>query len=302
MIYAFGNPVYDEIRTPRAQTDGRVLSGCSTNFALALARLGRRVTLIGAIGKDRGAEFRETMNAIGVDTVLSESRETGGFSLQYYDDLGNRTLDLLGRAADIDFVPPGLEQSEAVLIGPILGETGFPLIRKVHAASPRVTMLDPQGLLRRVEENSIDHFKPEGIEEIVGLFDIVKPNELECKVLTDIDPRVDAEAAARTIFAWGPKLVVITLAEQGSVIFDGETLTRIPAYPADCVDATGAGDTYAAGFVHAHIRGLEPQECARWGTAVASVMIEHIGPDFPLTRAVIQERIEALTATADTAV
>ena len=57
MIYAFGNPVYDEITTPRARTDGRVLSGCSTNFALALARLGERVTLVGTnfvVGAIRG--------------------------------------------------------------------------------------------------------------------------------------------------------------------------------------------------------------------------------------------------------
>ena len=52
MIYAFGNPVYDEITTPRASTDGRVLSGCSTNFALALSRLGEQVTLVGTIGRD----------------------------------------------------------------------------------------------------------------------------------------------------------------------------------------------------------------------------------------------------------
>ena len=45
----------------------------------------------------------------------------------------------------------------------------------------------------------------------------------------------------------------------------------------------GAGDTFAAGFMHAHLSGQSPVECAHWGTATASVMIEHVGPDFPLT-------------------
>ena len=67
MIYAFGNPVYDEIRTPHVKTDGRVLSGCSTNFALALARLGRKVTLVGSIGADRAPEFREAMDKEGIE-------------------------------------------------------------------------------------------------------------------------------------------------------------------------------------------------------------------------------------------
>jgi len=88
--------------------------------------------------------------------------------------------------------------------------------------------------------------------------------------------------------------VIITLAEEGSVVFDGQTFTRIPAYPADCVDATGAGDTYAAGFLFAYLKGLPPGECALWGTATASVMIEHVGPDFPLTRGLAEQRVKKL--------
>jgi sugar/nucleoside kinase (ribokinase family) len=298
LIYAFGNPVYDEIRTPRVNTEGRVLSGCSTNFALALSRLGRKLTLVGSIGADRGSEFRNAMNREGIDSVLSEARETGGFKLHYYDDLGNRTLDLLGRAADIDFIPPGVGDAEGVLIGPILGETSFDFIRSIRKVTQGVYMLDPQGLLRHEIDGSIEHSKPKGIEEIVGLFDIVKPNELECKVLTGIDPRVDAAVAAKEIFSWGPRLVIITLAEQGAVVYDGEELSYVPAYPADCIDATGAGDTFAAGFMHAHLAGNSPVECVHWGTATASVMIEHVGPDFPLTGEIAAERAGKLTAGA----
>lgn len=298
MIYAFGNPVYDDIRTPRVQTDGRVLSGCSTNFALALARLGHDLTLVGSIGADRGSDFRKAMEKEGIESVLSESPETGGFKLHYYDNMGNRTLDLLGQASDIDFIPQGVANAEGVLIGPILGETSFDFIRKVRQTTKGVFMLDPQGVLRHEREGSIEHSKPEGIEDIIGLFDIVKPNELECKVLTGIDPRKDAATAAKEIFSWGPKLVIITLAEQGAVVYDGDTLTHISAYPADCIDATGAGDTFAAGFMHAHLAGRTPEECAHWGTATASVMIEHVGPDFPLNGKIAAERAGTLTAGA----
>jgi sugar/nucleoside kinase (ribokinase family) len=298
LIYAFGNPVYDEIRTPRVNTEGRVLSGCSTNFALALSRLGRKLTLVGSIGSDRGPEFREAMTREGIESVLSEAPETGGFKLHYYDDLGNRTLDLLGQASDIDFIPKGVADAEGVLIGPILGETSFDFLRKVRKATKGVYMLDPQGMLRHLDDGSIAHSKPEGIEEIIGLFDIVKPNELECKVLTGIDPRQDAATAAKEIYSWGPKLVIITLAEQGAVVYDGETFSHIAAYPADCIDATGAGDTFAAGFMHAHLAGKSPEECALWGTATASVMIEHVGPDFPLTKDLAAKRVSQLTASA----
>jgi len=301
VIYAFGNPVYDRITTPRVNTKERVLSGCSTNFALALARLGHKVTLVGTIGKDFGASFHAALSALGIDAVVSESPETGGFALHYYDDRGNRTLDLLGRAKDIDFIPPETAHARAILVGPILGETGFPLIRKLRKASSGVLMLDPQGLLRTTDGGTILHFKPDGIEEVIGLFDVVKPNEVECKVLTGIDPREDARKAAEIIYSWGPGLVVITLAEAGSVVYDGRQFCRIPAYPADVVDATGAGDTYAAGFMHALLLGAAPQECGIWGTAVASIMIEHVGPDFPLTGEEASRRAETITAAAQVA-
>ena len=89
-------------------------------------------------------------------------------------------------------------------------------------------------------------------------------------------------------------MVVITLAEEGSVVFDGETFTRVAAYPADCVDATGAGDTYAAGFMHAALQGLPPAACALWGTATSSIMIEHVGPEFPMTPGAVQNRVHQL--------
>jgi sugar/nucleoside kinase (ribokinase family) len=302
LIYAFGNPVYDEITTPRASTDGRVLSGCSTNFALALARMGEEVTLVGTIGKDFGRDFDRAMRANHIEPIVSEAPQTGGFKLHYYDDKGNRTLDVLGRASHIDFVPPHVAEARAALIGPILGETDFDFIRKVRSVLTGVFMLDPQGMLRRETDGAIEHVKTEGIEQIIGLFDIVKPNELECRVLTGIDPRVDAETPARMIHAWGPKVVVITLAEEGSVVFDGETFSRIPAYPADCIDATGAGDTYAAGFMHAYLRKLPLEQCALWGTATSSIMIEHVGPDFPMTRANVEQRVSTLSAHVKAAV
>lgn len=296
MIFAFGNPVYDQITTPRVSTGGRVLSGCSTNFALALSRLGEQVTLVGTIGRDYRSQFEGDLVTAGIVPSVTLAPETGGFKLHYYDDRGNRTLDVLGRAAMIDTIPPGVKDARGVLIGPILGETSFDFIRNVRKATRGTYMLDPQGLLRCEVGGAIEHVKPEGIQEIVGQFDIVKPNELECRVLTGIDPRQDAETPARMIHAWGPRIVVITLAEAGSVVFDGTTFTRIPAYPADCVDATGAGDTYAAGFMYATLRGLRPEECALWGTATASIMIEHVGPNFPMTTASVRERVNHLAA------
>ncbi len=191
MITAIGNPVYDYIKTLKIETEGRVLSGCSTNAALALSKLGEEVRLIGAVGNDFIVHFKQKLASLNIDAVIKPSRETGGFSLIYYDDYGNRTLDLLGRADQIvDIDPDSYSDSSAVLIGPILGEISLDQISEIRRNFNGLFFCDPQGLLRSADSKGrIQHNKVEGIEKALGLFDIVKPNEMEAKVLTGIDCR-----------------------------------------------------------------------------------------------------------------
>ena len=293
MISAIGNPVYDYIKTPRVDTKERILSGCSTNAALVLAKLGKQVRLIGAVGEDFKAHFVADLKRYGIEPEIHPSKETGGFSLIYYDAFGNRTLDLLGRAANIDYLDfASLSQSEAVLIGPILGEVSFDSIRDIRKNFNGLFFCDPQGLLRNADETGrIYHEKTPGIESALGQFDIVKPNELEGKVLTGIDCRKDPYEAARIIKAWGPKIVIVTLAELGSVIYDGKTFIDIPPYEIDLIDATGAGDTYMAGFTFEYLKtGGDLRKAGCFASATSSIMIENVGPDFVMTESMVRER------------
>jgi len=296
MILALGNPVYDYIETKKVKTPGRILSGCSTNAALALSKMGREVTLLGAVGDDFRQPMIDQLRKYNIETVLQSSQETGGFSLIYYDDFGNRHLDLLGRADVIESVDAGLlKQADAVLVGPILKEISFDLIAEIRRNFDGLFFCDPQGLLRGAgEDNRIFHEKPEGIEDIVALFDIVKPNELEAQVLTGIDCRRDPFEAARIIKSWGPQIVIVTLAELGSVIYDGNEFIEIPPYRVDLVDSTGAGDTYMAGFVHAYLKGESLKLCGNFASCVSSIMIEQVGPDFQLTENEVLKRRNTL--------
>ncbi|MEW5796911.1 MAG: PfkB family carbohydrate kinase [Candidatus Zixiibacteriota bacterium] len=301
MITAIGNPVYDYIKTQRVDTKTRVLSGCSTNAALALAKLGSKVRLIGAIGEDYRAEFGAGLARYGIEYKILPSPGTGGFSLIYYDNYGNRTLDLLGRAADIEQIdPPWYQNSDAVLIGPILGEVSFERIREIRQNVQGLFFCDPQGLLRGADPGGrIFHEKPDGIEEVLGLFDIVKPNELEGKVLTGIDCRHDPYEAARIIKSWGPKTVIVTLAELGSIIYDGARFVDIPPFEVDLIDSTGAGDTYMAGFTYEYLRTRDLRQAGCFASCVSSIMIEQVGPDFVLTEREVRRRQQTLLAMND---
>ena len=298
MITAIGNPVYDYIKTQKVDTEGRVLSGCSTNAALALSKLGKQVRLIGAIGEDHRHQFVGELEQYHIEYEITPSVETGGFSLIYYDNFGNRTLDLLGRADPIsDIEPEWYEGSEAVLIGPILREVSFASIREIRRKYDGLLFCDPQGMLRGADDKGrIYHEKPDGIEEILGLFDIVKPNELEGKVLTGIDCRENPYEAAKIIKSWGPKIVIVTLAELGSVIYDGKTFVDIPPYEIRLIDSTGAGDTYMAGFTFEYLRTKDIRRSGCLASCVSSIMIEQVGPTFVMEETEVRKRQEKLLA------
>jgi len=302
MITAIGNPVYDLIKTKKVEPKARVLSGCSTNAALALAKLKSEVRLIGAVSKDLKTQFEKDMQRYGIVYKITPSDETGGFSLHYYDDFGNRTLNLIDRAADIDEIDENwYNDSEAVLIGPILGEVSFEIIKEIHRNFDGLMFCDPQGLIRGANaKNEIYHEKVEGIEDTLSVFDIVKPNELEGKVLTGIDCRENPYEAAAMIKAWGPKIVIVTLAELGSVIYNGRDFIDIPPYVTETTDATGCGDTYMAGFTFEYLKtGGDLKSAGCFASATSSIMLEHVGPDFPLAEKEVRRRQATLLEKTD---
>ena len=295
IIIAFGNPVYDDITTPTLTTGGRVLSGCSTNGCLALARLGHKTALVGTIGDDYYNRFEDDLQRYGVESYVERAAETGGFRL-VYDSRGDRTLDLLGIAAQISKVPAICTQADAIIIGPILQETPVALIEQLGATINAPLFLDPQGLMRRVGPNGrIEHYCDAAISSLAPLCHDIKANEVEARVLTGIDPREDLVGAVRALKAFGPQIAIVTLAEAGSIIDDGERHWRVPAYATLAHDPTGAGDTYMAGFIHGYLQHPDDLFYAGCiGSATASIWIEHTGPDAPIALDEVMRRAETL--------
>ncbi len=295
LIVAFGNPVYDEITTPFAKTPGRVLSGCSTNGCLALTRLGHQTALVGSLGRDFSQQFVADLQRHKIRPYVELGAETGGFRL-VYDEKGNRTLELLGRAAEIKVVPEVCANAEAIIIGPILQETPKTLVERIREASKAPLFLDPQGLLRRLDaKGQVEHFNNPELAAIAPWCTVIKANELEALILTGIDPRQDAVEAVRRLRALGCQIAIVTLAEAGSVINDGKQHYQIPAYATDVCDPTGAGDTYMAGFIHAYLQNPHDLVSAGcWGAATSSFWIEQTGPEAPIPAAQVAERTAKL--------
>jgi sugar/nucleoside kinase (ribokinase family) len=296
-VLAFGNPVYDLITTPAISTKERILSGCSTNACLAISRLGYPSTLIGGVSSDYRARLEREMHACGIKTHLFQTTQTGGFALNYLDDQGNRTLSILGIADPLpaDLIPN--DEAEFILLGPILSEIPLDLVKNLRKNYTVPILLDPQGLLRTIRDGNVSHELSQVFVDIAALSTIIKANEVETLVATGINARQDPEGAARALYKYGCKIAVVTLAEAGSIIYDGHSIYLIPPYTTNALDPTGAGDTYAAGFIVKYIEtpgNLTAVGC--FASAVASVMVENIGPEFPLTRQEANQRAEYLQA------
>ncbi len=295
-LVAIGNPVYDEIVTPYILSEGRVLSGCSTNACLAASKLGlSNVGFVGCIGRDYEERFRVEMAHYRIDlSGVKVCSTTGGFKL-IYDNAGNRTLDVIGVSDKIlpEDIPSKYLDSRVILIGPILGEISSDLIRFIRKSSDAELFLDPQGMIREVDSRGrvLSRCDVRLTMEYSGLVDFIKPNEHEAQVMTGHE---DPYYSARLMVDWGAKVGIVTLAERGSIIAKERNILRILAYKTFARDPTGAGDTYAGAFITKYLGGADLYHCGLFASAAASIKVEYSGPDFPLKKEEVERRAQKL--------
>jgi len=139
-----------------------------------------------------------------------------------------------------------------------------------------VLSLDPQGLVRSFDEAGNVTLKPLVDKCILGLVDILKSSRSEIEAATGLS---DVASAIEAVHKLGVKIVVVTLGGEGAVVsVDGATY-RIPAYQSEkVVDPTGAGDAFMGGFLAEYVYGENYLRCGCVGSALASLVVEGIGP------------------------
>jgi sugar/nucleoside kinase (ribokinase family) len=240
-ITVVGSIAYDAVKTPFGERE-RMLGGAAVHFALA-ASFFDEVRVVGPVGEDFGEQELDLMRGRGVD-VSDVERVAGGKTFfwrgEYGWDLNSReTIDTqLGVFEGFQPKLSGSSRSSDVLF---LANIQPDLQREVRAQLPaaRFVALDSMNLWIEIARDSL----VSAIESV----DCLILNDAELRQLTG---KPNLVSAAREILSWGPSVIVAKQGEYGAALVTRESFFALPAYPLETViDPTGAGDTFAGGFV-----------------------------------------------------
>lgn len=254
--------------------------GSAANTIAALASFGSRCAYIGKVRDDRlGAVFRDDMRALGAafDTSPSTAGAATARCIVLVTPDARRTMQTyLGACVELgadDVDESAVRDSRVVYLEGYLWDP--PAARKAlvkaaavaHAAGREValTLSDPF---------CVDRHRESFRDLVENHIDILFANELEVVSLYQSANFTEAMQAVRGKV----KIAALTRGAKGSVVLSGGESHVVNACPVDpVVDDTGAGDAYAAGFLHAFNRGQPPAACARLGGLAAAEIISHYG-------------------------
>ena len=272
-----------------------VAGGSAANTITCTSIFGMESSFIGKIGDDElGLLFKSDQEQYGIRTRLLKSSHSSGRSMVFVSG-GNaeRTFAVyLGAALDLvpeDLQPEWFEGFDYFHIEGYLVQNQALIRRAVELAHAAGCIISIDMASYNVVESN-DAFLHDIVERYVN---IVFANETESRAFTKLD---DPQQALRAISELCD-IAIVKVGKDGSWVRSGSEEHFIEPWPAKTIDATGAGDTYAAGFLYAHSMGMPLKVCGEVGSIIAAKVVEVIGTkvDVPRWRDAKQE-IRALMA------
>lgn len=256
------------------QTSG----GSAANTIHGLAKLGAEVAYIGKVGEDKvGQFFVEDLKQAGITTKLFYSQNPSGLAAALITPDSERTFTTyLGAAVEMTADDITEELFEGYDILHIEGYLVFnhDLVEKALKLAKTMGLVVSIDMASfNVVEANLD-FLNSMVAEYV---DILFANEEEAKSFTGLEPKAACEAIAKKV-----KISVVKIGKEGAYIKESDKeIVQAPAFNANSIDTTGAGDSYAAGFLYGYIHGASHYNCSRIGALIASKVIENIGAKMP---------------------
>lgn len=283
-------------RTPRIPVPGETIigheffnapGGKGANQAVAAARLGAKVSMVGRVGKDDyGNALLSTLAADGVDCsfVFTDEDTATGIASILVDDAGQNSI-VVAPGANARLQPKDVDRVEEVIARAdvLLLQLEIPLETVIRAAELARFHTVPVVLNPAPARPDLGSLLP--------LVDILIPNESEAALLTGlpVGMKIETTAVINALRKTGIDVSILTLGAEGALLVEKTDTEQIPAFPIHPVDTTAAGDAFVGGFAVAFAEKKPLPEAVRWGNAAGGLAATKLGaqPSLPSRQAVL---------------
>ena len=289
-LVIIGSVAFDAIETPFGKTD-KIVGGAATYASLAASYFYKKVKIVGVVGEDFHQEDIQNFNDHGIDTEglqIKKGEKSFFWSGKYHNDMNSRDtlvteLNVLGNFDPI--IPENYQDCEFLMLGNLTPQVQQTVIDRMKNR-PRLIVLDTMNFWMDIALDDL--------LAVIKNIDVLTINDAEARQLSG---EYSLVKAAHKIMAMGPKYLIIKKGEHGALLFNEDQIFSAPALPlADVFDPTGAGDTFAGGFI-GYLAQVDTinfnnmKNAIIYGSALASFCVEKFGTE--RIKNLSQEEIQA---------
>lgn len=277
-LVIIGSVAFDAIETPFGKTD-KIVGGAATYASLAASYFYKKVKIVGVVGEDFHQEDIQNFNDHGIDTEglqIKKGEKSFFWSGKYHNDMNSRDtlvteLNVLG---DFDpVIPENYQDCEFLMLGNLTPQVQQTVINRMKNR-PKLIVLDTMNFWMDIALDDL--------LAVIKNVDVLTINDAEARQLSG---EYSLVKAANKIMAMGPKYLIIKKGEHGALLFNEDLIFSAPALPlADVFDPTGAGDTFAGGFI-GYLAQVDTinfnnmKNAIIFGSALASFCVEKFGTE-----------------------
>ncbi len=277
-LVIIGTVAFDAIETPFGKTD-KIVGGAAMYASYAASYFYNKVKIVGVVGDDFRQEYIEEFKSHGIDVEglqIKQGEKSFFWAGKYHNDMNSRdTLATeLNVLADFDpIIPASYQDCEYLLLGNLTPQIQKTTLERLNKR-PKLVVLDTMNFWMDVALNDL--------LDVLKSVDVLTINDSEARQLSG---EYSLVKAAGKILQMGPKYLIIKKGEHGALLFGDDQVFSAPALPlAEVFDPTGAGDTFAGGFVGylakvGTINFNNMKNAIIFGSALASFCVEKFGAE-----------------------
>jgi len=277
-LVVIGTVAFDAIETPFGKTD-KIVGGAATYAGLAASYFYNKVKIVAVVGDDFPEAEIKDFNKHHIDTEglqIKKGEKSFFWSGRYHNDMNSRDtlVTELNVLADFDpIIPESYQDCEFLMLGNLTPTIQQTVINRLHKR-PKLIVMDTMNFWMDIAMDDL--------LQTIKMVDVLTINDAEARQLSGEHSLVKA---AKKILAMGPKYLIIKKGEHGALLFGEGQIFSAPALPlADVFDPTGAGDTFAGGFIGylakvGTINFNNMKNAIIYGSALASFCVEKFGTE-----------------------